>query len=111
MSIGYEVFKIAKKQGEFVSDYELCKKLGISMQKVNNWKNDKSNPNTLTFLKLIKEADIDIDHAIDALEKERGFAHMSLIFVTALTSLLVIASTKADLICILCKITRWQCLT
>lgn len=98
MTVAYHIAQIAKRENSFISDYELCKKLGISMQKLNNWKNGKSNPSGLSYLKLIKEANLDIDTAIEMIEKQRGFANLSLLFMTALAGIAPLALKYESLI-------------
>lgn len=83
-----------------ISYYEVAKRLKVSDQLMNKWKNDKSQPNGINTLKLAEMAGVSPKEAIKLLES--GFISVSLLIVTALASTLAIATGAMRIVCILC---------
>ena len=96
MNATYKLVELAKVNTNIHSDNGIAKLLGISRQKISNWKADQSEANALNTLKLIKIAGLSIDESIDLVEgrnfKQNGFITIAQSFVTALTGIALLAS-------------------
>lgn len=96
MNATYKLVELAKVNTNIHSDNGIAKLLGISRQKISNWKADQSEANALNTLKLIKIAGLSIDESIDLVEgrnfNQNGFITIAQSFVTALTGIALLAS-------------------
>ncbi len=103
MNATYKFVEMIKAKRNIASDYAVGKLVSVTSQKISSWKANASEANALHTLKLIDAAGITVKEAIDILEERQpqqkklfsqdGFASLSLIFVTALLSILVLASS------------------
>lgn len=59
-----ELLEKARENQGNVSYYAIAKELNVTMQIMNNWKNNKSKPNGEHTLKLVKLANLSIDDAL-----------------------------------------------
>lgn len=91
--------KAREAQGN-ISYYEVAKRLGVSDQLMNKWKNEKSLPNGVHTLKLTKMANLTADEALKVIEG--GFVNMSLMIATALCALPFVYALHMLKDCILC---------
>lgn len=80
-----ELLEAARKAQGNISYYEVAKRLGISTPLLNRWKNNKSQPNGVNTLRLAEMAGLSPSEALKIIEG--GYTHLSLLIVTALTSL------------------------
>lgn len=78
-----ELLEKAREAQGNISYYEVAKRLKVSDQLMNKWKNKKSQPNGLNTLKLAEMAGVSPSEAIKLLEG--GYANVSLLVVTSTT--------------------------
>lgn len=102
MNFTNKLIEKAKEKQGLISDYSIAKMLGTSPQKVSDWKRERSEANAEYTLKLIAAAEISVKDALEIMKKQNGYSSLSLIFVTALSSTLALASFLIPLHCILC---------
>jgi len=100
MTKTYKLIEMAKRNLKIDSDYEFGKLIGVTPQKVSNWKNEKYEANGEHMLKIVATGKIKIEEAVRVMES--GNAQLSLIFVTAMASIALLASFLKPLHCILC---------
>lgn len=96
-----KLLEIAKEKTG-LSYYAIAKAINVSDQVMNKWKNDKSKPNGLHTLKLAEMAQLSTSEARHIVEG--GFITLSLLKVTALSSIALLATIILRQVCILCKI-------
>lgn len=70
MTTTIELIELAKKSTGITSDYGIAKLIGVTSQKISNWKAEKSEANAINTLKLIKAAGLTIDDALKIMSKE-----------------------------------------
>ena len=80
-----ELLEAARKAQGNISYYEVAKRLGISTPLLNRWKNNKSQPNGVNTLRLAEMAGLSPSEALRLIEG--GYIQLSLLIMTALTSL------------------------
>lgn len=102
MTNTYKLVELAKAKTGIDSDYGISEMLGVDRQMVSGWKRQKSEANTINTLKLMKAANMSIDEGLKLMQG--GFTSLLLIFVTALSSVALLASMAFSGHCILCKI-------
>ncbi|HEY0563829.1 MAG TPA: hypothetical protein VGD04_10910 [Methylophilus sp.] len=84
MTMTYEFIQIAKAKNKLTSDYAVAKLLGVTPQKLSNWKKGESEANSTHTLKILQLAGISVDDALRRIEG--GFASVSLLTVTGITA-------------------------
>lgn len=70
MNTTYKLVTLAKEKTGIDSDYGIAKLIGVTSQKMSNWKTDQSEGNAINTLKLIKAAGLTIDDALKIMSKE-----------------------------------------
>lgn len=77
MNITYKLVELAKENTGITSDYGIANLIGVTSQKISNWKTAQSESNAINTLKLIKAAGLSIDDALNLMQKnaqQRGRA-------------------------------------
>lgn len=95
-----ELLEKAREAQGNISYWEIARRLKVSDQVMNKWKNNKSQPNGINTLKLAEMAKLMPSEAIKLVE--RGYANLSILIMTAWASTLALASFLTVNKCILC---------
>lgn len=88
-----QLLEKAREELGNVSYYEIAKRLNVSMQVMNKWKNNKSQPNGENTLKLAKMANLSINDALNLVTEPTPCAACGRVHDKRIS-------------CILCKIER-----
>lgn len=75
MNTTYKLVEMAKEQTGIESDYGIAKLIGVTAQKLSNWKTGQSEGNAVNTLKLMKAANLSIDDALKIMTKEAQNHH------------------------------------
>lgn len=70
MNTTYKLVEMAKEKTGIESDYGIAKLIGVTAQKLSNWKTGQSEGNAINTLKLMKAAGLSIDDALKIMTKE-----------------------------------------
>ena len=96
----YDVVKAVKRNLKIESDAKVAEQLGVNKMNVSNWKNKGQSPDAETAFLMADLAGVTPKEALRLLQ--HGYANVSLLLVTALTSTLALALFVKPLHCILC---------
>ena len=102
MNNAYRMVEIAKEKNNIQTDNALAIKCGFTRQNLNDWKTGRSEPKGTNLLKLMKAADLSVDDGLKLMQN--GFINVSLLFVTSIGGIALLALFKNSVHCILCKI-------
>ena len=70
MNITYEMIEIVKSRHHVKSDYAAAKIIGVKPQKISNWKAGQSEANGINLLKIIIEAGLTAEDALNLITKK-----------------------------------------
>lgn len=74
MNTTYKLVEMAKEKTGIESDYGIAKLIGVTAQKMSNWKTGQSEGNAINTLKLMKAAGLSVDEALKIMTKETANA-------------------------------------
>jgi len=104
MNTTYKLVTLAKQKTGIDSDYGIAKLIGVTSQKMSNWKTDQSEGNAINTLKLIKAAGLTIDDALKIMSdvesknvqqlKQAGFGNVAFLSSLSLGGLGVMTLAK-----------------
>lgn len=86
----YDLVEAVKTAKNIPSDYQLAQQIGMTRATVSGWKRGVSKPDGEAVLKLITLGDIEPNRALKLIQG--GYARVSLMAVTAILSVALIAS-------------------
>lgn len=69
MTNTYKLVELVREKHKLVSDYAVCKLVGISMQNISDWKRGISTGNAEKTLRLIIAAEISAEEALSIMTK------------------------------------------
>jgi len=78
MNTTYKLVELAKEKTGIDSDYGIAKLIGVTSQKMSNWKTNQSEGNAINTLKLIKAAGLNIDDALKLMTEQPRQAQLAL---------------------------------
>lgn len=95
-----KLLDLVKERAGLDSNNKVAQALKVSPELVSRWNTNKSEPNGLNTLKLMQLGNISRDEAIRLMQN--GYSNVSLLLVTSLSSIALLALTKMPIFCILC---------
>ena len=97
-----KLLEMAKERTGLTSNNQVAIAMNVKPELVSTWNTNKSHPNGLNTLILADMARLSPKEAIKLLQN--GYSTVSLLIVTSITSIALLASISMRAICILCKI-------
>ena len=95
-----KLLEMAKEKSGLKSNYQLANAIGTSHELVSKWHLNKSLPNGINTLILADMAEVSPKEALKLLQQ--GFSTVSLLILTSIASIALLASMLIRTICILC---------